>query len=157
LQPARLAGLRAIKIGHVAWVQRSIAAGLGNLAKLRPMPSRPHHPDPASTTLVACLCAGWCQLCGSYHDTFAQLRSLYPQYRFVWVDIEDDAELVGDLDVETFPTLLVGVGEELRFCGPLTPQLATAQRLLDSLRDAGPARGAGPAAQALLSRLQHSC
>lgn len=121
------------------------------------MPSRAPAPDIAHTTLVACLCAGWCQLCGSYHETFAQLRSLFPQYRFVWVDIEDDAELVGDLDIETFPTLLVGVGEQLRFIGAVTPQLATAQRLLESLQSAGAAREGGPAAQALLSRLQHSC
>jgi hypothetical protein len=60
--------------------------------------------------------------------------------------------------VETFPTLVVGVGEELRFCGPVTPQLSTVQRLLETVLapDAGPA-SAGPDALALLSRLQHSC
>ena len=51
---------------------------------------------------------------------------------FHLVDTEDDEELIGDLDVETFPTLLIGVGEQLRFIGPVTPQLATAQRLLES-------------------------
>ncbi len=109
-------------------------------------------------TLVACLCAAWCRLCDSYRETFAELREQHPGVRFIWVDIEDDAELVGDLDVETFPTLVVGVGEQLRFCGPVTPQLGTAQRLLETvLAPDATAAAAGPDAQALLSRLQHSC
>ncbi|QPF76302.1 thioredoxin family protein [Roseateles sp. DAIF2] len=108
--------------------------------------------------LVACLCAGWCRVCDGYHEVFAALREQHPDWRFVWVDIEDDAELVDDLEVETFPTLLVGRGRELLFIGPLTPQLATAQRLLTSLQDAAdPPAEAGPAAKALLARLQSSC
>jgi len=118
------------------------------------------HTRHARTTLVACLCAAWCRTCDGYHETFAALRLQFPEFRFVWVDTEDDEELVGDLDVETFPTLLVGVGEELRFVGPVTPQLATAQRLLETATQAsGQAAmvSASPAAQALLVRLQSSC
>ena len=111
---------------------------------------------PPATTLVACLCAAWCRVCDDYHAVFAALRAQRPDWRFVWVDIEDDAELVDDLEVETFPTLLVGRGRELLFIGPLTPQLATAQRLLANLEQA-PAAVASPAAQALLARLQSSC
>jgi thiol-disulfide isomerase/thioredoxin len=108
------------------------------------------------TVLVACLCAAWCRVCDGYHETFAALREQNPDYRFVWVDIEDDAELVGDLEVETFPTLLVGDGQHLRFIGPVMPQLASAQRLLAAL-DPAAAPSASPAAQALLARLQSSC
>ncbi|RQO60533.1 thiol reductase thioredoxin [Paucibacter sp. KBW04] len=118
------------------------------------------HTRHAHTTLVACLCAAWCRTCDGYHETFAALRQQFPEFRFVWVDTEDDEELVGDLDVETFPTLLIGVGEELRFVGPVTPQLATAQRLLETATQAsGQAAmvSASPAAQALLVRLQSSC
>lgn len=116
--------------------------------------------DPAArpVTVVACLCADWCRVCDAYHETFAALRAPYEgrtDHRFIWVDIEDDAELVGDLEVETFPTLLVGVGDQLRFVGPVTPQLGTAQRLLQSAGDA--AMVVSPAAQALLRRLQDSC
>ena len=115
----------------------------------------PHQED-ESAVLVACLCAAWCRVCEGYHEVFAALREQHPGWRFVWVDIEDDAELVDDLEVETFPTLLVGRGRELRFIGPVMPQLATAQRLLTSLEQA-PAIPAGPAAQALLARLRSSC
>lgn len=108
------------------------------------------------TVLVACLCAAWCRVCEDYHQVFAALREQRPDWRFVWVDIEDDAELVDDLEVETFPTLLVGRGRELLFVGPLTPQLATAQRLLGSLEQASETPGT-PASRALLARLQSSC
>ena len=47
-----------------------------------------------------------------------------------WVDIEDEAELVGDLDVETFPTLVIADDTQVRFVGPVTPQRETLQRLL---------------------------
>jgi thiol-disulfide isomerase/thioredoxin len=108
--------------------------------------------------LVACLCAGWCHLCDSYRETFAALREQFPGWRFVWIDIEDEAELVGELDIETFPTLLIGVGERLRFVGPVNPQAATARRLLtaaaESSSGGAPAATADPAARALLVRLQ---
>lgn len=108
---------------------------------------------PADATLVACLCAAWCRTCDDYNAVFAALRQDNPACRFVWIDIEDEAELVGDLDVETFPTLLIGVGPELRFIGPVTPQLATAQRVLDSALAASMA-APEPTALALLARLQ---
>jgi hypothetical protein len=47
-----------------------------------------------------------------------------------WIDIEDEADLVGDFDVETFPTLVVLGPDGVRFAGPLTPQPQTLRRLL---------------------------
>ena len=104
-------------------------------------------------TLVACLCAAWCRTCDDYNTVFAALEQHNPGCRFVWIDIEDEADLVGDIDVETFPTLLIGVGHELRFIGPVTPQLGTAQRVLASAL-AAPMAAPDPTALALLARLQ---
>ncbi|MCH7345425.1 thioredoxin family protein [Pelomonas sp. CA6] len=118
-----------------------------------PLPEDTASADPL---LVACLCAAWCRVCESYRAEFAELRRRHPETRFVWVDIEDDAELVDELEVETFPTLLIGQGERLRFIGPVAPQLAPAQRLIAAARESGPSP-ADPAAQALLHRLVHSC
>ncbi len=56
---------------------------------------------------VICLCAAWCGTCGIYRPLFDELARAHPDVRFEWVDIEDDAEIAGDLDVETFPTLLI--------------------------------------------------
>src|SRR5512139_1213336 len=88
----------------------------------------------AATIHVACLCAAWCRLCDGYR---AVLESLADQFdrdgvavQWHWVDIEDEAELVGDLDVETFPTIVVADDLRVRFAGPVEPQRETLQRLL---------------------------
>ena len=74
--------------------------------------------------------------------------------RFVWVDIEDDADLAGDLDVETFPTLLIADGTKARFLGPLLPQAPVLARLLASLQAAPHGGGAGGEAQAVFERVR---
>ena len=79
---------------------------------------------------VACLCARWCQLCNSYRATFEAAAARHPAHRFVYVDIEDEADLVHAIDVENFPTLLIAQGEALRFLGVLTPQPETLERML---------------------------
>ncbi len=82
---------------------------------------------------VACLCAAWCGTCGEYRPIFDQLQAARPGDRFRWIDIEDEAALVGDIDVETFPTLLVASSEgQVLFAGPVLPRLNDALRLLAS-------------------------
>jgi thioredoxin 1 len=92
-------------------------------------------------TWVVCMCADWCRACGAYRDVFSgmadALAEKYPDCRFVWIDVEDHAELVGDLDIETFPTLLVASDDELNFLGAVTPQPEVLARLLESLLEPG--------------------
>ena len=68
------------------------------------------------------------------------------------------ADLLGDVDIETFPTLLVMAGAQVRFAGPLTPQPDTLRRLLRAtLLEAGPDQRwptATPEVQALVERLR---
>ena len=66
--------------------------------------------SPASTTpqlWVYCLCAQWCGTCREYQPLFDRLATEMPQARFVWVDVEEHDALLGDLDIENFPTLLL--------------------------------------------------
>ncbi|MFC0132348.1 thiol reductase thioredoxin [Massilia eurypsychrophila] len=79
---------------------------------------------------VACLCAGWCGTCTTYRATFEQLAARHPDKHFVWVDIEDQADVVGELDVENFPTLLVQRGDTVAFFGTVLPDASLAERLL---------------------------
>ena len=98
--------------------------------------------DPSTTDdqplLVACLCAQWCRTCDAYRDTLAATRAAmrlgHPDRatRFVWVDIEDESELVGDLDIEDFPTLLLARGDHVLFFGPVLPHAQTLDRLVRS-------------------------
>lgn len=89
----------------------------------------------ASTPItVACLCADWCGVCKEYAPAFKALQAKHPSVKFLWVDVEDEAALVGDLDVETFPTLLIGQGNVPLFLGPLLPQIQVLERLLVSFQ-----------------------
>jgi thiol-disulfide isomerase/thioredoxin len=85
---------------------------------------------PEASLLVVCLCAEWCGVCREYRARFEQVRAAFPQARFLWVDVEDEADLLHPLDVENFPTLLLALGNEARFFGTLTPQAQTLERLI---------------------------
>ena len=100
----------------------------------------PARPD-IEPLLVACLCAQWCRTCDAYRDTLAATRDAmrlgHPgaATRFVWVDIEDESELVGDLDIEDFPTILLARGDRVLFFGPVLPHAQTLDRLVRSALD----------------------
>lgn len=101
---------------------------------------------------VICLCAEWCVVCNQYRPQFDALAAQYPNVRFSWVDVEDEEAAMGDYDVETFPTLLISEGDEVRFLGPVLPQVAVVGQLLKRLM---PERALTPdtEASALLQRL----
>lgn len=80
---------------------------------------------------IVCLCAEWCGTCRDYKATFTELQRALPGHRYRWIDIEDEADLAGDVDVETFPTLLVAHEGQLLFAGPVLPRLSDAQRLVE--------------------------
>lgn len=96
------------------------------------------HPPPQEF-LVACLCAEWCDNCRKYRPSFDALAQEFPGTTFRWVDIEDEAELVDDIDVENFPTLLVQRQEAVLFYGPLLPHIEHLRRLLAVLHQQSPA------------------
>jgi thioredoxin 1 len=83
--------------------------------------------------LVACLCAEWCDTCVAYRPGFLAMAERFPRAEFRWVDIEDDAEAVEDIDVENFPTILVRRGEQTLFHGVMLPHHEHLQRLLEKL------------------------
>ena len=87
---------------------------------------------------VACLCAAWCGTCSSYRATFEELALRHPDKTFVWIDIEDQADIVGDLDVDNFPTLLVQRGDTVAFFGTMLPDGAVADRLVQAQAAAAP-------------------
>ena len=80
--------------------------------------------------LVACLCAQWCGVCRDYADLFGHMRATFPHARFVWVDIEDQSDVVDPIEVETFPTLLIAVAGRPVFFGALAPQAGTLERIV---------------------------
>jgi thiol-disulfide isomerase/thioredoxin len=85
---------------------------------------------PQEAVLVVCLCAEWCGVCRDYVQTFQQMQTRFPLARFLWIDVEDDADLLHPLEVENFPTLLLIAGGQPRFFGPVRPQPQTLERLI---------------------------
>jgi hypothetical protein len=109
--------------------------------------------------LVVCLCAEWCGVCREYQERFDAVSALIqaddPSARFVWLDVEDEADFLHPLDVENFPTLLIGVGDSPRFWGTITPQATTLERLVRSAaHGTGNAALDNPALSALLARIR---
>ncbi|MDD2977840.1 thioredoxin family protein [Aquabacterium sp.] len=80
---------------------------------------------------IVCLCADWCGTCREYAQVFEALQQALPAHRYRWIDIEDEADALGDIDIETFPTLLVAHGGRVLFAGPVLPRLGDAQRLIE--------------------------
>ena len=103
---------------------------------------------------VVCLCADWCGTCRDYRPIFDEVAAEHPGMPFLWLDIEDQAALVGELDIETFPTLLIADDTVIRFAGPLLPHAGTLLRLLGALEnDSAVATPADPAFNALAQAL----
>ena len=110
--------------------------------------------DPHSGWWVICLCAAWCGVCREWQPQFEEAARSLEGVRFAWVDVEDEADAMGDVDVETFPTVLIARGTEARFLGPIQPSAAGLARLLASLREqAQPSATLNPQAQPLMQRL----
>ena len=81
--------------------------------------------------LVACLCADWCHVCQDYRQTFAQLaREFAGAAGFVWVDIEDDEDALGTVEVDDFPTLLIARAGEICHFAAVMPNAPAGQRLV---------------------------
>jgi thioredoxin 1 len=101
------------------------------------------------TWVVACLCAAWCDVCREFQPAFEQLAAQFPHARVVWIDVEDQADLVGDIDVENFPTLLIQRGDTVAFYGTVLPDARLTARLLQSLagKSAGELRAETEASQ----------
>jgi thioredoxin-like negative regulator of GroEL len=108
---------------------------------------------------LACLCAAWCRTCTDYMPVLAavaaEIQVAAPGLRVRWIDIEDEADLVGDCDIETFPTIALVDASAVRFFGPLTPQPETLRRLLRARVDgAGHVQPVDAEVEAFAARLR---
>lgn len=94
--------------------------------------------------LVVCYCAAWCDTCTQYHGGFEALAEKFPACTFLWVDIEENPELLGDDDVENFPTLLIQSATKNLFYGPMLPYVSHLEKLLGRLDETSPPIEGGP-------------
>lgn len=96
---------------------------------------------------VVALCADWCGTCRDYFTAFAQRAKRDESARHVWIDIEDDSEWLGDVDVETLPTLLILRNGQPMFFGAVLPHIDVLERTLRALMQHGAGSDPVPAEQ----------
>lgn len=103
--------------------------------------AQPPPENPASGCWIACLCAAWCGTCRDWQPVLEPWAATQPGLKLLWVDIEDEADWLDplDLEIDTFPTLLLARQDRALFLGPVVPQLASVNRLLERLGAAPPA------------------
>lgn len=107
------------------------------------------------TWWVACLCAAWCGVCRDFLPMFTAQAGAHPDMRFAWVDVEDEDETMGEVDIATFPTLLVARGDQVLYLAPIPPMASQFARLLARLQaQQAPDPGLTPEADALFDRLK---
>jgi thioredoxin reductase (NADPH) len=83
--------------------------------------------------VVVALCAAWCDTCTEFRAAFERIAAARPDVLSIWLDIEDDAAICGEIDVENFPTLAIYRGSSLLHYGVSLPQEATVARLIDAM------------------------
>jgi len=107
-------------------------------------------PSPSASAVsaaldVICLCAEWCGTCRDYQPLFEALAARHPEARFGWIDIEDEADRIGELDIENFPTILIArsVNDRLEpvFFGTVLPHI---ELLARQIQEAGVMAPLGP-------------
>ena len=99
-------------------------------------------PDPGAQArapgrVVVCLCAAWCGTCRDYRRVVRETAARFAADDFLWLDIEDHADWVEDLDIETFPCVLVFDATQILFYGPVLPGAEALARLLQALDSNG--------------------
>jgi thioredoxin reductase (NADPH) len=131
-------------------MSKFLTAKAGDLAALRAKLRQ----DPRF--VVIGLCAAWCSTCGEFEDAFDRLAQERPDALFLWLDIEDDSAIVGDVDVENFPTLAVYRDGVTAHFGISPPQEAVVRRVLEALATAqgSAAPAVLPEVEALLQRVR---
>lgn len=108
----------------------------------------------AAAIRVVCLCASWCGVCRDFVAQYQATMSATPDVVFDWYDVEDDVDKLGDVEVENFPCILIGVRGKPVFFGPITPHRSTLQRLIQHASELEPLPGDYPDRARLLTILQ---
>jgi thioredoxin 1 len=97
-------------------------------------------PRTSPQLLVACLCADWCGACREYQPLFDTLALTLPDVQFLWLDVEDQADLIDPIEVENFPTILIAKLEKATnqalFFGTVLPHIETLERLIQAKQNA---------------------
>ena len=81
---------------------------------------------------VYCLCAAWCGSCRTIKPELEGLST--DEFHLYWVDIEDHADALGDVEILAFPTIVVtNTQGKIHYVGSIEPRLSHLKRLLHAI------------------------
>jgi len=114
----------------------------------------------ASTQInVLFLCAEWCGVCRDLRGMFEELSAIHPSVHWTWVDVEDHSEIFDDLELDTFPSLLVMLNKRPWFFGSIEPRKEVVLRIVTEILDSPAPMLSAPidatAVELLRSKLLH--
>jgi hypothetical protein len=101
-----------------------------------------------------CLCASWCSVCRDFVAQYQSAKDADQSVSYEWLDVENDVQRLGDVEVENFPCLLIAVAGEPVFFGPISPNRATLARLIQSAAGMQPLAADYPDRSQLTTLLQ---
>jgi thioredoxin 1 len=84
---------------------------------------------------VFVLCAEWCGVCRALQPACQSFVQSNPEVGLYWIDIEDEADRLGSLEVETFPTIAIARGADPVFFGPMKPDMRQIESLMNASQD----------------------
>lgn len=80
-------------------------------------------------TLIISLCADWCDNCDEWKSQFISLTLAEKQHK-IWLDIDDHADMIADIDTSILPVLVIYKTNKIAFCGAVRPDLVTVSTLI---------------------------
>lgn len=82
---------------------------------------------------IWCLCAEWCVICREFKTAFLNMQFEQPEHEWHWTDIEDHDEVLCDIDVQGFPSIVIWSStDQWCFAGTIEPRTDTLLRLIRS-------------------------
>ena len=90
-------------------------------------------------------------MCRALHGALARMRPFGG--RVFWIDVEERADLVCALEIDTFPVVAIADRDgKLRFAGPVEPRVELLERIVAAAGSQAP-RDPGPDWQPILDAL----
>ena len=79
---------------------------------------------------ILVVCADWCSVCRDYRATLTD----FPEFDINWIDINDFESLTEEIEIETFPTVIIFHELDVLFFGPVEPNKNSLISLLSAVK-----------------------